>query len=64
MRAREDARAALARGTIQILIDPADPRHLSLHPDDAMYYYRDAWQLAALALGLLVLGGFARVRRA
>ena len=53
-RAAADADEAQNRGTLSILIDPLDPYHLSLKPDDRVYYYRDAWQLALLAVVLLL----------
>ena len=56
MRARQDAKEAGDRGTMKILVDPADPYHLSLKPDDAVYYYRDAWQIALLGAVLLGAG--------
>ena len=55
-RAAADADEAQNRGTVSLLIDPLDPYHLSLKPDDGIYYYRDAWQLALLSLLLLLAG--------
>lgn len=62
-RAQRDANDAVARGTMQILIDPADSRHFSLRPDDALYFYRDAWQALLMGALFVVMGGMLRWRR-
>ena len=60
--ARRDAREALDRGSIEILIDPADHYHLSMRPAEPLYYYRDAWQLALLGIIALAAGEMLRRR--
>lgn len=55
-RAQADANAAVSRGTMKLLIDPADSRHFAIRPDDPVYFYRDAWQ-ALLVGALFVLVG-------
>lgn len=60
-RAQKDADEAVARRRMQILIDPADSRHFSIRPDDALYFYRDAWQ--ALLLGILLISAGIVLRR-
>ena len=55
-RAVADAAEAERAGTAQILIDPLDDLHISLRPDDAVYYYRDAWQRAGVGAVLLLVG--------
>lgn len=62
-RAQRDANEALARGRVQVLVDPADPYHISVRPDNAVYFYRDAWQAALLGALFLVVGIAARMRR-
>ena len=59
--ARTDAREALERGSVEILVDPADYHHLAIRPAEPLYFYRDAWQLALL--GIIALGAGEMLRR-
>lgn len=61
-RAQQDANEAVARRTMQILIDPADSRHFSIRPDDAVYFYRDAWQALLVGTLLIIVGAILRRR--
>lgn len=56
MRAREDAREAETRRSMEILVDPLDAYHISLKPDDWVFYYRDAWQLLLCGSVLMMAG--------
>ena len=55
-RAYEDVRVYREMKTIHILVDPIDANHLSIRPDEPVYYYRDAWQLALLGVVLIIAG--------
>ena len=55
-KAREDAAAASRRGKEEILVDPYEEYHISGRPSDSVYYYRDAWQRAAVGIFLVLVG--------
>ena len=63
-RAKQDAEAAKRAGKEEILVDPYEEYHISARPNDAVYYYRDAWQRALLGLALLGVGIVLRTKNA